>query len=510
MRYIKFSCLIILFFSIYSCSTKINKNVDDGIIKLSFIQINDVYEIQPLEMGHAGGMARVATQKKLSLKENPNTFLVMAGDFLSPSIYNSLKVNGVRVRGRQMVEAMNVAGTDLAMFGNHEFDINENELQSRINESKFDWISSNTFHNVNNSSEPFYKIENGSKIPFPETRIINISDADGTTAKIGFIAVTLPFNKASYVVYTDPLEAAIKAYNTIKDSCDIVVAITHQAMPDDVILAERLPQLAIIMGGHEHDMRHQKVGNVWITKAHANAISVFKNDIVINKKNKNFTTTTSLIYMNDSVALDSTVSVVVKKWEDISNKNFASLGFDAKKIVINNGETLDGKEAHVRSQSTNLTRLVVKSMEAACPEADVAIVNSGSIRVDDELHPPISQYDILRTMPFGGAIVEVDMEGSLLSKILSIGLTNIGTGGFLQYSEKLTHNEGKWFISGKPIEDSKIYRVALTDFLLTGGESNLELLTDKNPSIKKVYPLATEISNPRSDIRLAIIKYASK
>ena len=62
----------------------------------------------------------------------------MAGDFLSPSVFNTLQYNGERVRGRQMVEAMNAAGTNIAVFGNHEFDITEGELQQRINESEFD------------------------------------------------------------------------------------------------------------------------------------------------------------------------------------------------------------------------------------------------------------------------------------------------------------------------------------------------------------------------------------
>ena len=45
-----------------------------------------------------------------------------------------------------MVDVMNTAGVNLAVFGNHEFDISEADLQKRINESNFTWVSSNTFH----------------------------------------------------------------------------------------------------------------------------------------------------------------------------------------------------------------------------------------------------------------------------------------------------------------------------------------------------------------------------
>src|SRR5687768_18555334 len=97
-----------------SCRTPgtVQSKTDDGKLEAIFIQVNDVYEIAPLEGGKTGGMARVSSLKKQYQQRNPNTFLVMAGDFLSPSVYNSLKYKGERIRGKQMVESMNAAGMD--------------------------------------------------------------------------------------------------------------------------------------------------------------------------------------------------------------------------------------------------------------------------------------------------------------------------------------------------------------------------------------------------------------
>src|SRR6266542_5754142 len=209
-----------------SCSsTKKATSKDDGKINVTFVQINDVYEIAPLSGGKEGGMARVATLKKKYQQKNPNTFLVIAGDFVSPSVYNSLQYEGKAIRGKQMIEAMNAAGMDFACFGNHEFDIKENEIQDRINESNFQWISSNAFHKTSSGIIPFtYR-----NTTIPKTFVLNVKDADGTTAKIGFLAVVLPFNKADYVSYTLALDAAKEMYNKLKDSVDAVVAITHQS-----------------------------------------------------------------------------------------------------------------------------------------------------------------------------------------------------------------------------------------------------------------------------------------
>ena len=496
-----FTALVLI--GLVSCSSTKNLSKDDKKIDVTFLQINDVYEIAPLAGGKEGGVARVATLKKQYLQKNPNTFLVIAGDFLSPSVYNSLQYNGKAIRGKQMVESLNAAGLDLAVFGNHEFDIKESELLERINESAFQWISTNTFHRQKNGIEPFVK--NG--VPFPKTYVMKLRDADGTTAKVGIITATLPFNQADYVSYTDALASAKDAYNSLKDSVDAVVALTHQTLAEDKILAAQIPGLAMVLGGHEHDMRFEKVGNVYITKAHANAKSAYAVNLAINKKKKKIAVSPQLVYVNENIALDSATSVVVHKWTEIAEKNYSSLGFEARKIILNNGAPLDGREAEVRSHPTNLTRLIIFAMQYAAPQADVVLMNSGSIRVDDILQMPVTEYDIIRTLPFGGGIREADMKGSLLIQTLEQGLKNRGIGGFLQYNETILKEEGVWKLKGTPIEASKIYRVALSDFLFTGKEANLAFLHPANPDVVKTYEPATSVADPRSDIRLAVVRY---
>jgi 2',3'-cyclic-nucleotide 2'-phosphodiesterase (5'-nucleotidase family) len=479
---------------------------DNRKIDVTFLQINDVYEIAPLSGGKEGGLARVATLKKEYKQKNPNTFLVIAGDFLSPSIYNSLQYQGKAVRGKQMVEALNAAGLDFAMFGNHEFDIKEAELQERINESTFPWISSNSFHKVKDNVSPFVKEGQG---PLPKTYVLNVKDTDGTTAKIGLIAVTLPFNKADFVSYTDPLQAAKEAYHSLKDSVDAVVAITHQSMEADELLAREVPGLAAIIGGHEHDQRFAKIGDIYITKAMANAKNAYVVNLQINKKKHKQKVETSLEALNESVALDSTTNVVVQKWNKIADDNYSSMGFDARKVMIDKGEPLEGRETEVRARPTNLTRLIVNSIRDTVPEADVVVVNGGSVRVDDVVQLPITQYDILRSLPFGGAVSVADMKGSLVIKMLEAGRKNIGIGGFLHYNENLVHANDRWRLNGQPIDPAKTYRVALPEFLLTGKEANMDFVNSNNVEVVKVYPAAAK-GEPLSDVRLAVVRYLEK
>jgi len=484
---------------------------DDGKLEVIFVQVNDVYEIASTSGGKAGGMSRVATIKKDYLKQNANTFLVMAGDFISPSIYNSLVYQGKRIRGKQMIEAMNAAGTDLAIFGNHEFDITEAELQERINESAFQWIASNSFHKKGANTMPFIKENKDSSTLFPQTHIISLKDSDGTVVRIGFIGITIPFNKADYVEYTDPIQTAEKLFNQIKDSCDAVVAITHQKIADDILLARKLPKLALILGGHEHDMRFETAGNVIITKAHANAKSAYIIRLAIDKNKKTHKANPELKMLDESVTFDTHTEAVVKKWTDIANQNYASLGFDARMVLIASGDSLDGRETEARSKPTNLTKIIVTAMAEAAPESVISITNAGSIRVDDILYPPITQYDILRSLPFGGPIREAEIKGSLLLQILEAGNRNHRTGGYLYYHPlQFDSTVHKWILHGDVINPEKIYRVAFSDFLITGREANLEFLNKNNPAMIKLYDAETSPENSKSDIRLAIVRYLQK
>ena len=118
---------------------------------------------------------------------------------------------------------------------------------------------------------------------------------------------------------------------------------------------------------------------------------------------------------------------------------------------------------------------------------EIAILNAGSIRIDDVLIPgPVTQLDVIRVLPFGGPVVRVTLSGALLSKVLAIGEQNKGSGGYL-------------LAAGLPaaLDPAGRYTVAMTDFLLTGGERNLDFLKRGNPDITNVTDLR--------DIRQALI-----
>ena len=50
-----------------------------------FLQLNDIYEITPLDNGRVGGIARVASIRNELISKYGNIYTILSGDFISPS-----------------------------------------------------------------------------------------------------------------------------------------------------------------------------------------------------------------------------------------------------------------------------------------------------------------------------------------------------------------------------------------------------------------------------------------
>jgi 2',3'-cyclic-nucleotide 2'-phosphodiesterase (5'-nucleotidase family) len=497
MKYPKIILFLLSIFFVFSCSK------EDDKIDFTFLQLNDVYEIAPIQGGEFGGMARVETVHQDLLKENKNTLLVMAGDFLNPSLIGTLKVEGERVRGKQMIAVMNAMNFDLVAFGNHEFDVPQKDLQKRLNESNFPWISANVKEKNEKGSTFFHKEINGKKAPLSPSFIKEFSDADGTKIKVGFISVCIPSNPKEYVIYEDMYAQAIAAYADIKDSVDVVFGLTHVKIAQDKRIAKLLPNLPLIMGGHEHTSRSVSVGNTVITKADANAKTVYIHRISYDKKTKKTTIISELKEINSTIKTAKKVGAIVEQWQHVLKTKIKEIVSNPEAIIYTSKIPLDGRDTPIRSVQTNLGDIITKSMSFAFDDSvDCAIVNGGSIRIDDALEGAITAVDIFRVLPYGGEILKVKIKGSLLKRVLDYGDLAAGTGAYLQrfHVEKVG---AEWYIKNNLLALDKTYDVAFSEYLLKGFD--IPFLSEKNNDVLSVYhPQPPELG---FDIRKAVVSY---
>lgn len=494
--------LTIFIFSIVVLSSCQKK---DEIIKFTFLQLNDVYEIGALEGGEVGGLDRVETLHQQLLKENPNTLMFLAGDFLNPSLIGNIKFEGERIKGKQMIEVMNAMNFDLVTFGNHEFDLSEKLLQNRLDSSSFKWISTNVRHKTKDTVAPFYIEKNGVKKDIPRTVIFNFKNEDGVNIKIGFFSATINSNPVDYVVYNDFYEGAKNAFRNLKSKTDIVFGLTHVKISQDKMLANMLPEVPLIMGGHEHTNMLVPVGNAVISKADANAKTVYVHRFTYNKTTKELTRESELVSITPKIESDENVYKIIAKWKAIMDKQIAKFAKNAYDVIYHAKTPLDGNDDAVRSKQTNLGGIITKAMLYAYDgQADGVLVNGGSMRLDDYLSGNITGIDIFRVLPFGGSILKVKIKGKLLQRVLNYGRIKKGEGAYLQRLN-FTYDKAtkQWSNLGKPIDNNKTYTVIFSDYLLKGYD--IPFLKTTNKGIVSVYhPKEDELAH---DIRKVIISY---
>ncbi|MBD2353998.1 bifunctional metallophosphatase/5'-nucleotidase [Tolypothrix sp. FACHB-123] len=460
------------------------------IVKINLLQLNDIYEITPVEGGTRGGLARVATLRQRLSQANPRTYTVLAGDFLSPSALGTAKINGTPLAGQQMVAVMNAVGFDYVTFGNHEFDLPEKLFYQRLQESRFRWVSSNVSAS---QGQPFKGV--------PRAIIFNVRGDRGAIVRVGLIGLTINSNPVNYVSYTDPIETAKQQVKALKGKVDIIVALTHLSIESDRILAETVPEIDIILGGHEHENIQQWRGRDFtpIFKADANARTVYLHQLSYDTIKKNLQVNSQLIPITEKIPDEPKTARVVKNWVEKGYQAFRANGFEPNQEIARLAFALDGLESSVRNKSTKLTDLIAAAMLKEVPEADLAIFNGGSIRIDDIIPPGvITQYDVIRILPFGGKVVAIEIKGALLQRVLEQGQANKGNGGYLQ-TAKVTQdsNSGNWLINGQPLDANKTYKVATTEFLISGKEKGLNFFNLQQPGIKLIAE--------KRDIRFTVI-----
>ena len=504
---IKLSLYIIVLLLFVSCGQKqtAQNEAESDLVTLNFVQLNDVYEIAPLGGGLYGGMARVAHVVDSLRAINPNTFLFMSGDFLNPSLLGNVTFQGERIKGRQMIEVMNAMDFTMVTFGNHEFDLTYEAFAQRLNESAFDWVNSNCYHNDSGVQHLFQRMSGQGVDTIPQTKILTINTGDGAALKIGFFGVTIPSNPKPYVYYADMYQQATWAKNHLEnEGIDVLVGLTHVEIGMDFKIAEQNPSIDLILGGHEHNHMLFQRGQTIIAKSDANAKNIYVHQLQYQRATKQLTIDSKLIPINNHTQENPHVASIVRKWDKVLQQELGTVLEDPNAIIYWAEEPLDGRDQQSRREQTNLGQLITQGMaEAFDPPLRAAIVNGGSMRLDDYLFDGVTGIDLFRVLPFGDGILQVQLSGALLKEVLSYGDSHMGEGAYLQRFGLAKDVLGQWTYQGTPIQDAQKYWVATSEYLLRGYD--IPVLTPEHPEVYQV--LRPKIEDLSADIRKAVIHY---
>lgn len=180
-------------------------------------------------------MARRATVVKQERAAAKHFLLLEAGD----SWYGEGQI-GQRTQGRAVVEAMNYLGYDAMTLGELEFRLGLPELQARMAEAAFPLLAANIV------------TEDGSQT-FAEPYVVK--DMEGH--RVGILGLVTPeadpivratTNGAYHVA--DPVATAKKYVEELSAQCDVLIVLSHLGVEQDQALAQQVPGIDIIVGGH--------------------------------------------------------------------------------------------------------------------------------------------------------------------------------------------------------------------------------------------------------------------
>jgi len=352
------------------------------------------------------------------------------------------------------------------VFGNHEFDLKSEELLKRMKESKFPWLGSNV-------------IDTKTGKQFGDTPPFIIREIRGV--KIGIIGLLLPEARETssmepHVQIADFCETAKALVPKMKAAgANTIIGLTHMFMWEDKKVSY-CADFDVILGGHEHTLLQSSANGTPIFKMTADAREVGKYDLFIDKKTgKMVSMDWKIIPVNDSIPDAPEFAPVIAKYQKLIDELSVKVGATSV--------PLDALSLSSRTKETNVGNFIADAYRKVTG-ADIGLVNGGSIRADLLYNPgPLTKRDVLSIMPFNNPIVKVEVSGKALMEALEHGVARSAEdnepGRFPQVSGvKFKFDTSKLpgqrvveaTVNGKPIDPKAKYTVALSDFLVKGGD----------------------------------------
>jgi len=444
---------------------------------LTFVHLNDTYRVGDVEDGTAGGFSRVVTVIRELQAEGKDVRILHGGDFLYPSLESSLW------HGEQMVDAFNFMDALAPMYavaGNHEFDPRTPEsLISAVRSSQFDWLGDN------------YEFATGEDDVDRALKSAFTFDSNGKT--IGIFSLSLHpddgGNERSYLpMQKDYAGIAEKLISDFESAgVDAIIGVTHLHMWQDEELARlraKHPKFVFIVGGHEHELEFSPFTehSAAVMKGSSNARVIWTIDLDFDANGAPYITTKELP-LDGQVMRDPEYDVLAAKWRGRLLETYPFIGATVGEAAL----PLDAREVTVRNEESNWGSFIADQMRGAFgkPDADLAFINGGSLRIDDYVQGDIHFEDIGRTFGFSSFLRYTTVSGKEFQQIMEAGYRGFGPskGYFPQVSGfrvcvDRSRNEGNRIVSLQvpgddgwvEILEDKEYSLVVPDFLFGGGD----------------------------------------
>ncbi len=328
--------------------------------------------------GKIDNFAKVAAILDAERKKGGSVFYFSAGD----NFTGNPVVDQYEPPGEPMIELLGRLGLDVLCLGNHEFDYGLEAVRKLI--SRFTTVTAN--------------IVAGPGV-LPGLRPSTVLTAkDGTRlAVFGLIQIepgnNLPSthpDKVKGLRFSDPLAKALEM-KALRAPGTVLIALTHLGHDVDLMLAERMPEIDVIIGGHSHTRVDpaETVNGVLVAQSGSDNRFLGRIDLklengrLVEKKG-------SLIDLGQERREDAGVKALIDSFQ----RNPALL-----RVIARSPIEITGRDA--------LGCLITDAMRRA-HGLDFAFQNNGGIRVP-RLPREITLKDVYTMDPFGNQTVAIVM-----------------------------------------------------------------------------------------------------
>jgi 5'-nucleotidase/UDP-sugar diphosphatase len=433
--------------------------------KVTFLLVNDIYQMSAQVMPDGrtrGGFARLAAVVKAERQKGRHVIVAHAGDMISPSLMSGLD------RGAHTIALSNLVGLDIFVPGNHEFDFGKAVFLQRMREAKFPVYAANL---RGPDGQPLAGIKERGIVSFDGVRI----GLTGATYDDSARASTPEDLQFLPTVASEKAQAEMLR----REGADFVAAVVHADRAQDYeLFGTRAVDL--ILSGHNHDLLVNYDERNALVESSYDAHYLVAIDVAIETAVRNGVRTAKWwpqfrIIDTATVTPDPAVAAAVRPYEkELTREMDVPLGVTAV--------ALDSRTATVRTREAAIGNLFADAMRSAL-KADAAVTNGGGIRAGKlyAAGSAITRRDILAELPFNNRLVEIEIKGTDLRRALENGLAQLPAAGgrFPQVSGivievDLTRPAGERItaisVGGAPLDDARIYKVAVNDFLARGGD----------------------------------------
>lgn len=409
--------------------------------RLRIVSVNDVYSLENLPR------LKSLVDRYAREGDSDALLVVLAGDFLAPSLLSSIDA------GRGMVDCLNRVGVTHVVLGNHEDDLPAEELRRRLVELGPKCLGTNV----------------RAGLDLPRHDVIDVGGL-----KIGLVGVVMadpsvyrgkPFGG---VDLANANEAALEeTAKLLASGCTDVIAITHQWIADDRALAERQRprRFPAIIGGHEHTPMLVDVEGTWIVKAGSEAVQVVITEVDWSEPDGAGPKVTARLEEVSLYPEDAALRAVV----DAHMAAVHELA-DATLYYVKPGERLSSRGT--RTQQTTMGTLICSRLRD-CLGAEACLFNGGGIRAARDYPERLTYGDVEAEVPFDNEIVVVAIPGRVIREAVAASRSKapLESGAFLQVDDRMiVEGPGNTVvaIAGAPLDPDRSYHVATVREILLG------------------------------------------